>query len=149
MIDLLFWGKRGTDVSSKRTRRSCAITSKKSGKSRIPLRLTISLRKSYRRYRSPTTAPLTREGQKQLLTGFRTAFPDIQLTVEEMIAEDDKIAFRSTMRGTHQGDFLGIAATGHRVTVSLLDVIRIEDGKFIEQWGGPDTHDLLRQIQQS
>ena len=107
------------------------------------------LAQDYRRYRSPTTAALTREGQKQLLTGFRAAFSDIKLTVEEMIAEGDRIAFRSTMRGTHQGEFLGIAATGNPVTVRLLDVIRIQDGKIVEQWGGPDTYDLLRQIQQS
>ena len=101
---------------------------------------------NYRRHRSPTTPPLTLEEQKKLLTGFRAAFPNIQIAVEEVIAEGDKVAFRSTMRGTHHGEFLGIAPTGREVTFSLLDVIRIEDGHFVEQWGGPDIYDLLQQI---
>ena len=101
---------------------------------------------NYRRHVSATGTPLTRADQKQLLTRFRAAFPDIQITVEEMIAEGDRIAFRSTMRGTHQGEFQGIAFTGNTVTVGLLDVIRIENGKFVEQWGGPNLLDLLQQL---
>lgn len=101
---------------------------------------------NYQRYLSPTSTPLTRTGQKHLLTGFRAAFPDIQITVEEVVAEGDRIAFRSTMRGTHQGEFRGIAPTGKRVTVGLLDLIRIENGQFVEQWGGPDLLDLLQQL---
>jgi len=101
---------------------------------------------NYKRYRSPTGEPLTRDGQKQLLNTFRAAFPDIQLTVEEIIAEDDRIAFRSTIRGTHQGEFLGIVPTGKPIMVGLVDVIHIENGKFVEQWGGPDLLDLLQQL---
>ena len=101
---------------------------------------------TYARHRSPTTPPLTREDQKQLLAAFRTAFPDVKITIEDVIAEGDKVAFRSTMRGTHQGEFLGIAPTGQGVTFGLLDVIRIEDGKFVEQWGGPDIYDLMQQL---
>ena len=101
---------------------------------------------SYKRHRSPTTQPLTRDGQKDLLTLFRTAFPDIQITIEEMIVQDSRIAFRSTMRGTHLGEFLGIPPTGRLVIVGLVDIIHIEDGKFVEQWGGPDLWDLLKQL---
>jgi steroid delta-isomerase-like uncharacterized protein len=89
----------------------------------------------YKRHRSPTVASLTREGQKQLLLQFRTAFPDIQITVEEIIAEDDRIAFRSTMRGTHRAEFMGIAPTGKKIEVSLLDIMHIQDGRIIEHWG--------------
>jgi len=100
----------------------------------------------YKRHRSPTTAALTRDGQKQLLTQFRTAFPDIQITIEEIIAEENRLALRSTMRGTHQGEFLGISPTGKKIEVGLLDVIHIKDGKFVEQWGGPDILSLLQQL---
>jgi len=89
---------------------------------------------------------LTRDGQKELLTKFRTAFPDIQLIVEEIIAEDNRIAFRSTIRATHQGELFGIAPTGKQITVGLVDVIHIENGKFVEQWGGPDLLDLVQQL---
>jgi predicted ester cyclase len=50
------------------------------------------------------------------------------------------------MRGTHQGEFLDIAPTGLEVIFSLLDIIRIEDGSFVEQWGGPDIYDLLQKL---
>jgi steroid delta-isomerase-like uncharacterized protein len=100
----------------------------------------------YKRHRARTSPPLTREGQKQLLAQFRTAFPDIRVAIEEMIAEDDRIAFRSTLRGTHQGEFLGIPPTGRQITVGLVDVVHIQDGQFIEQWGGPDLLDLLQQL---
>ena len=63
---------------------------------------------TYIRHRSPTIPPLTLEQQKQLLTGFRAAFPDIRITVKDVIAEGDKVAFRSIMVGTHKGEFLGI-----------------------------------------
>ena len=101
---------------------------------------------NYKRHRSPTAEPLTRDGQKELLTKFRAAFPDIQVTVEEIIAEGGHIAFRSTMRGTHLGELLGIAPTGRQVTAGLVDVIHVENGKFVEQWGGPDLLDLLQQL---
>ena len=111
-----------------------------------PAALDEFLAPDYRRHRSPATSPLTRDQQKDLLIGFRGAFPDVKLTVEEMISEGDRIAFRSTMRGTHLGEFLGLKPTGKHVEFSLLDVLRIENGKFAEQWGGPDIYDLVRQL---
>jgi predicted ester cyclase len=104
------------------------------------------LARDYKRHLSPKADPLDREGQKQLLKGFSTAFPDARLTVNETIVEEDRIAFRSTLRATHKGEFLGIAPTGRQIIVGLVDIIHIEDGKFAEQWGGPDTLDLLRQL---
>lgn len=101
---------------------------------------------NYRRHRSPVKSPLTREQQKELLVSFRAAFPDVTIELEDIVAEGDKIAFRSTMCGTHQGEFLGIAPTSRKVIFSLLDIIRIEDGRFVEQWGGPDIYDLLQQL---
>jgi len=100
----------------------------------------------YKRYLSPLAEPLHVNGQKQRLAGFRAAFPDVQITVEDMFAEGDRVVFRSTMRATHQGSFQGIQPTGNRVTVALLDVIRFGNGKFIEHWGGPDLFDLVKQL---
>jgi predicted ester cyclase len=101
---------------------------------------------SFRRYVSPLLPPLGIEDQIERITGFREAFPDVRLTVQEVTAEDDRVAFRSTVRGTHLGKFAGIPPTGNQVVVGLLDVVRIEDGRFVEQWGGPDLFDLLRQL---
>jgi predicted ester cyclase len=100
----------------------------------------------YKRYLSPVAEPLHLDGQKQRLAGFRAAFPDIHITMEDMVAEGDYVVFRSTMRATHQGVFQGLPPTGRRVTVTLLDVIRIENGMFIEHWGGPDLFDLVKQM---
>ncbi len=104
------------------------------------------LAEEYKRHRSPTVPSLNRGEQKQLLQRFRMAFPDIQLTVEEVIAEDNRIAFRSTIRASHQGELLGIVPTGKNIAVGLVDIIHIKDGKFIEQWGGPDMLDLVQQL---
>ena len=100
----------------------------------------------YRRHISPTTAPLSIDVQKQRLAGIRTAFPDWHLTVEDMIADGDRVAFRATIRGTHKGTFQSIAPTGTAVTVSALDIVRIENGKLVEHWGGPDLLNLLQQL---
>lgn len=100
----------------------------------------------YQRHLTPNGPSLDREGQIQRLNGFRAAFPDVRIVVEEVIAEGDRLAFRSTMTGTHRGEFLGIAPTGRKVTVGLVDVIHFKDGRFEEQWGGPDLFDLLRQL---
>ncbi len=101
---------------------------------------------AFKRHLSPLLPPVDLDGQIERLAGFRSAFPDIAVTVEEVIAEGDRVVFRSTMRGTHSGEFAGIPPTGIQVTVGLLDAIRIEDGRFAEQWGGPDLYDMLRQL---
>ena len=104
------------------------------------------LSSDYKRYLSPAAAPLTPQAQKQRLAGLSAAFPDIHLTIEDLIAEGDRVAFRLTLRGTHQGTFLGIAPTGKQVIVFAFDVVRIENGRFIEHWGGPDLLTVLQQL---
>jgi predicted ester cyclase len=101
---------------------------------------------NYKRYLSPTAEPLNLDGQRQRITGLREAFPDLHFTIEDLIAEGDRVVFRSTIRGTHRGAFQGIPPTGRRVTVGLIDIVRVEDGRFVEHWGGPDLFDLLRQL---
>jgi steroid delta-isomerase-like uncharacterized protein len=100
----------------------------------------------YRRYTSANAAPLTVESQKQRLSGMRAAFPDWQITVEDLVAEGDRVSFRVTIRGTHKGQFLNLPPTGRPIIISGLDVVRIENGKFVEHWGGPDVFDALRQL---
>jgi len=66
--------------------------------------------------------------------------------VEDIVAVGDRVAFRATIRGTHKGSFQNIAPTGKQVAVSALDIVRIENGRFIEHWGGPDLFSLLQQL---
>ena len=100
----------------------------------------------YLRHQSPLRPPLNRLEQAALLQNFQSAFPDAALSVEEVIADDGRIAFRSTLRATHLGHFLGLPATGKQITVSLIDLIHIQDNQFVEQWGGPDLLDLVTQL---
>ena len=90
--------------------------------------------------------PLDREGYKQLLTVFRTAFPDMRVTVEDQTAEGDRVVNRVTMRGTHTGEFQGIPPTGKQVMVSGINIMRIEGGKIVEHWGVLDVLGLMQQL---
>jgi steroid delta-isomerase-like uncharacterized protein len=86
------------------------------------------------------------DGIRQNVTRFITAFPDLHLTIEDMIAEGDKVVIRFTSRGTHQGEFLGIAPTGKRVTVTATGTYRIEGSKIKEGWVNQDLFGLLQQL---
>jgi steroid delta-isomerase-like uncharacterized protein len=76
----------------------------------------------------------------------RGGFPDIQWTLEEMVAEGDKVAARFTMRGTHQGAFLGVAPTLKKIEVKAVNFYRLSGGQFVEEHGQPDLLGLLQQI---
>jgi predicted ester cyclase len=102
---------------------------------------------SYARHLNPTTAPLSPEGQRTRANRLRAAFPDATVTLEDIFAEGDRVAYRLTIRGTHQGAFQGIPPTGKHVTVSFTAIVRIEDGRLVEEWGGLDLFDLRRQLE--
>jgi len=85
-------------------------------------------------------------GQKQLIGMYLTAFPDLHLAVEEMIAEGDKVVSRWSGSGTHQGKFMGIPPTGKQVTATGMEIIRIAGRKFVEHWMELDALGLLQQL---
>ena len=87
-----------------------------------------------------------REGFRQFVTAVRSAFPDIHFTVEDSLAEGDKVAIRYTGRGTHQGAFAGIPATGKPVQFSGIDIFYIANGQMAEEWLMYDQLGLLQQI---
>ena len=93
----------------------------------------------------PGQAP-GREGVKEVFVMFRTAFPDLQFTVEDMIAEGDKLVTRLTMRGTHRGQFQDLAPTGKQISVTGIDILRFADGKLIEHWGVMDQMTMMQQL---
>lgn len=90
--------------------------------------------------------PLDREGWSAWFTGFRNAFPDARFTVEDMVAEGDRVAARLTMRGTHRGALNGIAPTGREVTVTGMSIERIENGRIVEGWNQNDALGMLGQL---
>ena len=90
--------------------------------------------------------PPGRDGFKLGLQMIRAAFPDWSSTPEDMVVEGDKVAARWTVRGTHQGDFMGIPATGRQITMGEAGILRFEDGCLVELWRVADELGMLRQL---
>jgi steroid delta-isomerase-like uncharacterized protein len=86
------------------------------------------------------------EGAKASIAGYRAAFPDVRLTIEQQVAEGEFVTTRWSARGTHQGDLMGIAATGKQATVTGITIDRIVDGRFVETWTNWDTLGLMQQL---
>ncbi len=96
-------------------------------------------------YHQPGTPP-DLESFKQFLPMFRAAFPDMRYTVEDLIAEDDKVVDRISWQATHQGELMGIPPTGNSVTVTEMHISRIAGGKIVERWGQPDMLGMMQQL---
>jgi steroid delta-isomerase-like uncharacterized protein len=86
------------------------------------------------------------EELRQYVIWYRAAFPDIRDTVEELVAEGDKVVVRWTSRGIHQGEFWGVAPTGRHVTFTGMRLFRIAEGKIAESWVNIDELGLLEQL---
>ncbi len=85
---------------------------------------------------------------KETFSEAREGFPDLTISIEDVMAEGDRVTARVTMRGTHRGEFQGIAPTGKRVEVRAIDMLRISNGKIVEHWGhADDPTAFLRQSQ--
>lgn len=86
------------------------------------------------------------EGMLQLIPVFHTAFPDMRVTLGEMLAEGDKVAYRLTATGTHTGEFMGIPATGKRFTLTETHIDQIADGKILRHEGDADQLGMMQQL---
>jgi steroid delta-isomerase-like uncharacterized protein len=87
-----------------------------------------------------------RDGFKQWMAAARTAFPDLRGTVEDVIAETDRVAARVTWHGTHGGEFMGVRPTGKRVSISAFHLVRFAEGRAVEWWGMADLLGTLQQL---
>jgi steroid delta-isomerase-like uncharacterized protein len=96
--------------------------------------------------RSRAGLPPGPEGIRQAWQSFRAAFPDLVVTLDDLVAEGDKVAVRGVIRGTHQGELMGIPPTGKLLTVTFIDVNRIANGKLAERWAEVDTLGMLQQL---
>lgn len=85
------------------------------------------------------------DGIKRDIQSLRAAFPDIHLTIEDIIAEGDMVWIRMSSRGTNLGPFMG-PPTGKSINVTVMDVCRFEDGRIAEHWGVPDRFAILFQL---
>ncbi len=86
------------------------------------------------------------EGYIEFFSMMRTAFPDFHLDVEQLVADDENVAFAYTATGTHSGEFMGIAPTGRSVKFRGLQISKFKDGKMVQRWGSSDELGLLKQL---
>ena len=100
----------------------------------------------YRGHMAGAEQPIDRDGWTGWFQGFRTAFPDARFTVEDLIAEGDRVAARLTMRGTHLGPMNGVPATGRAVVVTGMSIERVANGRIVEGWNQNDALGLLTQL---
>ena len=90
--------------------------------------------------------PMNWEAHKQFAGMFYEAFPDLAHTIEDQVADGDRVATRIVFRGTHRGDLMGIPASGKQVAMSGIAIHRVVAGKFAEEWVNFDQLGLLQQI---
>jgi steroid delta-isomerase-like uncharacterized protein len=96
--------------------------------------------------RSGTSNPPTLEGTRQFFTMMFAAFPDMHFTIRQQIAEGDKVLTHKTFHGTHQGPFMGIPASGNKVSVDVMDILTVVDGQITEHWTVGDMLGMMQQI---
>lgn len=87
-----------------------------------------------------------RDAIKDIVNQWRAAFPDVQVTIDDIFETGDRVAFRATVRGTHDGDWSGMIATGRPIQIRIISIIRVENNKIVERWENADTLSLLNQL---
>ena len=90
--------------------------------------------------------PAGPDGMRQLIATWRTAFPDWQDHIEEIVAEGDLVVIKIAAQGTHLGPLLGIEPTGEAVEWGMIEMVRLADGKITEQWGYSDFSEVVRRL---
>lgn len=86
------------------------------------------------------------QGYIDFFSMMRNAFPDMQVKVEHLVADEDNVAFAYTLTGTHKGDFMGVDGTNKPIKVRGMQISRFRNGKMVERWGSSDELGILRQI---
>ncbi len=94
----------------------------------------------------PLPAAVGVQGISDVVTACREAFEHLNVTVEDMVAEGDRVAARFTARGVHKGQFMGLPPTGKPITMTGIEIFRIENGKIAELWGEANLLGLMQQL---
>jgi steroid delta-isomerase-like uncharacterized protein len=87
-----------------------------------------------------------RDGMLAAMRYMRQAFPDGRAESVNLVAEDDKVVVQDVVRGTHQGEFMGVSATGRQVNFEFIHIFRLADGRIVERWGLVDAMGLMMQL---
>jgi steroid delta-isomerase-like uncharacterized protein len=99
--------------------------------------------------RAGTQMPIEANGPddvKRVFATLHAAFPDLHISIEDMIAEGDRVVCRERIIGTHRGDYMGLPATGKNVAYNEITIARFGDGRIVETWGVVDVLSLMKQL---
>jgi steroid delta-isomerase-like uncharacterized protein len=94
----------------------------------------------------PPGVPQGKAAPLAMITMMRAAFPDLHVTVEEMLQDGSKVVTRSRFAGTHEGEFMGIPPTGNKFDVPVIDIIEFRDDKAVAHWGVMDNAAMMEQL---
>lgn len=96
---------------------------------------------------APPGVPKGPEGVAYFFNHFlKPSFPDLTVEIYDQVAEGDKVTTRKAFHATHSGDFFGVPATGKKVVMDVIDIVRLRNGKFVEHWNVLDWHSVMSQI---
>jgi len=95
---------------------------------------------------TPPGVPSGIEGTKMLFAMLHTAFPDFEATINDLIAEDDKVVVFMTWEGTQNGEWMGMPPSGKQMSINVIDIFRAADGKLVEHWGITDSMAMMQQL---
>jgi steroid delta-isomerase-like uncharacterized protein len=87
-----------------------------------------------------------RAGLQQSMRMLQAGFPDLQVVIDDLIAEGDQVVARMTMNATHQGDLLGIPPTGKRIIMTAISILRIQGGRIVERWGMDTSYAVFQSL---
>jgi predicted ester cyclase len=106
-----------------------------------------SVAHDYRRHQpNLPLAVETVEALKEVVRSYRTGLPDLEVVIDQLIAEGDRVVTRVVARGTHTGDLAGIRPTGNRVEITATDIFRMANGRIAESWHNVDDYGILQQV---
>lgn len=94
----------------------------------------------------PPGMPRDREAVKLLIPMMHSAFPDFKATINDLIAEGDKMVLHMTWTGIQKGEWMGIPPTGNSISIGVIDIFRMSEGKFAEHWGLMDSMAMMQQL---
>jgi steroid delta-isomerase-like uncharacterized protein len=97
-------------------------------------------------YHDVSAGDMNREQTIQDMVTYLAAFPDVNYTIDDILAEGDKTVIRCTIQATHKGTFMGIPATGKRIVIKGVEIDKIVGGKIVEAWGLDDSHRMMTQL---
>lgn len=101
---------------------------------------------NFTNHTAPENFPKDVNGLIQFVSVLHKAFTDLQIDIHEQLGEDDLVATRKTIHATHTGEIMGHAATGKKVIMSVIDIVRLKDGKYVDHWGRNDIIQVIQSL---